>query len=58
MQRPENKDLIIPINTLENEKDKKRFGEKGKQELKKDYGKIFDLIDTNIFLKSTSFECI
>ena len=54
-----NKDLIIPINTLENEKDKKKIWRKRvNKELKKDYRKIFDLIDTNIFLKVPSFEYV
>ncbi len=54
-----NKDLIIPINTLEKDKDKKRIWRKRvNKELKKDYKKIFNLIDTNIFLKVPSFEYV
>ena len=36
----------------------KKIGEKVNKELKKDYRKIFDLIDTNIFLKVSSFEYV
>ncbi len=45
-----NKDLIVPVNTLEKEHDKKRiWRNKINKELKKKYRKIFNLIDINIF---------
>ena len=52
-----NKDLIVPINILEKEKDKKRIWRNYvNKELKTNYKKIFKLIDTTIFLKVPSFE--
>ncbi len=52
-----NKDLIVPVNTLEKEHDKKRiWRNKINKELKKKYRKIFNLIDINIFLKVPSFK--
>ena len=52
-----NKDLIVPINILEKEKDKKRIWRNYvNKELKTKYKKIFKLIDTTIFLKVPSFE--
>ena len=52
-----NKDLIIPINELEKENDKKRIWRKRVNfELKNDYRKIFELIDKLIFLKVPSFK--
>ena len=51
------KDLTIPINKLEKEKDKKKvWRQKVNQELKNDYNKIFKLIDKYIFLKVPSFK--
>ena len=51
------KDLIIPVNTLEKEKDKKRkWRTKVNEELKKKYNRIFKFIDINIFLKVPSFK--
>jgi len=51
------KDLIVPINELEKDKDKKRIWRtKVNTELKKKYKDIFKLIDTTIFLKVPSFK--
>ena len=51
------KDLLKSINTLEKYKDKKRiWRNKVNDELKKNYKKIFNLIDTLIFLKVPSFK--
>ena len=51
------KDLLKSINTLEKNKDKKRIWRtKVNDELKKNYKKIFKLIDTLIFLKVPSFK--
>ncbi len=51
------KDLTIPINKLEKERDKKKvWRQKVNQELKNDYKKIFKLIDKYIFLKVPSFK--
>ena len=51
------KDLIVPLNELEKEKDKKRIWRtKVNTELKKKYKDIFKLIDTTIFLKVPSFK--
>ena len=51
-----NKDLIVPINELEKEKDKKRvWRNRVNKELKNEYKKIFGLIDKIIFLKVPSF---
>jgi D-glycerate 3-kinase len=51
------KDLIVPLNTLEKDKDKKRIWRtKVNTELKKKYKDIFKLIDTTIFLKVPSFK--
>tara|TARA_B100001248_G_scaffold228256_1_gene187079 strand:- start:2111 stop:3028 length:918 start_codon:yes stop_codon:yes gene_type:complete len=52
-----NKDLKSPINKLEKHKDKKKIWRKKVNfELKKDYKKIFKLIDKLIFLKVPSFK--
>ena len=52
-----NKDLKSPINKLEKHKDKKKIWRKKVNfELKKDYKKIFNLIDKLIFLKVPSFK--
>ena len=52
-----NKDLLVPVNTLEKEKDNKKIWRKRvNEELKKNYRKIFKMIDINIFLKVPSFE--
>ena len=54
-----NKDLIIPINKLEKHKDNKRiWRQKVNSELKKNYNKIFNLIDKFIFLKVPSFKYV
>ena len=54
-----NKDLIKPINSLEKKKDvKKTWRRKVNHELKKKYRQIFNLIDTNIFLKVPSFQYV
>mgnify|MGYP001350743626 CR=1 FL=1 len=51
------KDLLIPINELEKEKDKKKiWRKKVNKELKNQYKKIFHLIDKLIFLKVPSFK--
>ena len=51
------KDLIIPINKLEKHgDDKKIWRQQVNLELKKNYKKIFDLIDMLIFLKVQSFK--
>ena len=53
------KDLIIPINKLEKEKDKKRIWRKKVNiELKNKYIKIFNLIDKLIFLKVPNFKYV
>ncbi len=52
-----NKDLNFPINKLEKEKDNKKiWRHKVNSELKKNYKKIFNLIDELIFLKVPSFK--
>ena len=52
-----NKDLNFPINKLEKEKDNKKiWRHKVNSELKKNYKKIFNLIDKLIFLKVPSFK--
>ena len=54
-----NKDLKIPVNKLEKQKDKKRiWRQKVNSELKKNYNKIFNLIDKLIFLKVPSFKYV
>ena len=51
------KDLIVPLNKLEKDKDKKKIWRtKVNSELKKKYKDIFKLIDTTIFLKVPSFK--
>ena len=53
------KDLIVPINKLEKEKDKKRiWRSRVNKELTDKYQKIFDLIDKLIFLKVPSFKYV
>ena len=53
------KDLIIPINKLEKEKDaKKIWRSKVNKELIGKYQKIFSLIDKLIFLKVPSFKYV
>ena len=53
------KDLIIPINKLEEQKDKKRiWRETVNEELKNKYQKIFNLIDKLIFLKVPNFKYV
>ena len=54
-----NKDLIKPINDLEKQEDKKRiWRRKVNLEIKKNYKKIFDLIDKLIFLKVPNFKYV
>ena len=54
-----NKDLIVPINILEKDKDKKRiWRSRVNKELKTRYKKIFELIELKIFLKVPSFEYV
>ncbi len=54
-----NKDLIVPINILEKDKDKKRiWRSRVNKELKTNYKKIFELIELKIFLKVPSFELV
>ncbi len=57
---PQNKkDLTYPINELEKQKDKKKiWRKKVNLELKKNYKKIFNLIDKLIFLKVPSFKYV
>ena len=53
------KDLIVPINKLEKEKDKKRiWRSRVNKELIEKYQKIFNLIDKLIFLKVPSFKYV
>ena len=53
------KDLTTPINKLEKHKDKKKIWRKSVNlELKKNYKKIFNLIDKLIFLKVPSFKYV
>ena len=54
-----NKDLIIPLNKLEKQDDyKKIWRQKVNLELKKNYKRIFDLIDKLIFLKVPNFKYV
>ncbi len=54
-----NKDLLVPINTLEKEKDIKKTWRKWvNKELKNNYKKIFKKIDKLIFLKVPSFKYV
>ena len=54
-----NKDLNYPINKLEKQKDSKKvWRQKVNLNLKKDYKKIFNLIDKLIFLKVPSFKYV
>ena len=54
-----NKDLNVPVNKLEKQKDNKRiWRQKVNLELKKNYYKIFNLIDKLIFLKVPSFKYV
>ena len=53
------KDLVVPVNTLEREKDKKRnWRKRVNKELKKDYKTLFRFIDYSIFLKVPSFKYV
>jgi len=53
------KDLVIPINKLEKQKDEKRIWRQTvNKELKNKYKKIFNLIDKLIFLKVPSFKYV
>ncbi len=58
--KPQKKrDLIVPINVLEKEKDKKGIWRKYvNNELKKNYKKIFKYIDKNIFLRVPNFKYV
>ena len=58
--RPQkNKDLILPINSLEKDVDKKKIWRKTvNKELKTNYKKIFDLVDAYIFLKVPNFKYV
>ena len=59
MESQKKKDLIIPINELEKQKDKKKIWRRQVNlELKKNYKKIFNLIDKLIFLKAPSFKFV
>ena len=59
VEAQKNKDLIIPINKLEKQRDKKKIWRKQVNlELKKKYKKIFHLIDKLIFLKVPSFKYV
>ena len=54
-----NKDLNLPINKLEKQKDNKKiWRQKVNSELKKSYRKIFKFIDKLIFLKVPSFKFV
>ncbi len=54
-----NKDLLVPINTLEKDKDNKKIWRKQvNNELKNNYKKIFRKIDKLIFLKVPNFKYI
>ena len=54
-----NKDLLAPINILDKEKDKKRICRNWvNKDLKREYKKIFGMIDTYIFLKVPSFKYV
>ena len=51
------KDLLVPVNELEKEKDKNKIWRlRVNQELKTKYKKIFNMIDNFIFLKVPSFK--
>jgi len=51
------KDLLVPLNTLEEKKDSKKiWRNRVNKELKQNYKKIFSLIDKIIFLKVPSFK--
>ena len=51
--------MNIPVNKLEKQKDNKRiWRQKVNSELKKNYNKIFNLIDKLIFLKVPSFKYV
>jgi len=53
------KDLLIPINALEKNNDKKNiWRNRVNQELKRDYKKVFKLLDKIIFLKVPSFNYV
>jgi D-glycerate 3-kinase len=58
-EQQKNKDLFIPINELEKHQDKKRIWRyRVNKELKKNYKKIFKLINKVIFLKVPSFKYV
>ena len=59
VEQQKNKDLLIAINKLEKYQDKKRIWRyRVNQELKKNYKKIFKLINKIIFLKVPSFKYV
>ena len=59
VEQQKNKDLLIAINELEKYQDKEKiWRNRVNQELKKDYKKIFKLIDKIIFLKVPSFKYV
>ncbi len=59
VEAQKNKDLTSPINKLEKQRDiKKVWRQKVNLELKKDYKKIFNLIDKLIFLKVPNFKYV
>ena len=58
-EQQKNKDLLIAINELEKHQDKEKiWRNRVNQELKKDYKKIFKLINKIIFLKVPSFKYV
>ena len=57
--KPQKKDLIVPVNKLEKEKDPKKIWRlRVNKELISKYQKIFSLIDKLIFLKVPSFKYV
>ena len=59
VEQQKNKDLLIAVNELEKYHDKeKNWRNRVNQELKKDYKKIFKLINKIIFLKVPSFKYV
>ena len=59
VEHQKNKDLLISVNELEKHHDKKKiWRNRVNQELKKDYKRIFKLINKIIFLKVPSFKYV
>ena len=53
------KDLLVPVNALEKHEDKKKiWRNRVNKELKKDYKKVFKLLDKIIFLRVPSFKYV